>query len=218
MVQIRKAWCATCSKELEWVADIVDASGEPNSDSGVWACNDCEHTFTDDQVKKSNAFVSPWIPMDQPIDIKHIGKAIEELCECGAAIARCLIQGIDECDPGTGKLNRNWLQDEIADVLANMRLIVEHFGLDKDMIAARRDQKLTRLRAWHGMLAIKDTASVDAAVDLLASGTREALGEMRQAVYAYGGKLVKDQPADPTKVSKRNATKKRTQRKGVKSG
>jgi NTP pyrophosphatase (non-canonical NTP hydrolase) len=96
---------------------------------------------------------SPWIPMKEPIDLKHLGKFAEELAECSAAVSRCIIQGIDEREPITGKLNRAWLEEEIADVLANMKLVVTHFKLDEAAILMREHKKKSHLKQWHGMLA-----------------------------------------------------------------
>jgi hypothetical protein len=87
--------------------------------------------------------------MTEPIDIKHIGKLGEEICESGAAIFRCIIQGIDEREPETGKLNREWLEDELADVTANMELVAVHFGLDIERMNARSEKKKLRLYRWH---------------------------------------------------------------------
>lgn len=96
--------------------------------------------------------VNPWLPMTRPIDLKHLGKLGEELGEAAAAVSRCIIQGIDERAPVTGKLNKEWLEDEIADVIANFDLVADHFGLDRDRIEARGKAKCERLRTWHAML------------------------------------------------------------------
>lgn len=93
--------------------------------------------------------VRPWNPMTDPVDIKHIGKIIEELGELQAALARCLIQGIDETETTTGKPNRQWLEEEIADVYANLSLVQERFKLR--VLYDRVDQKITRLKSWHDM-------------------------------------------------------------------
>jgi NTP pyrophosphatase (non-canonical NTP hydrolase) len=93
-----------------------------------------------------------WTPMTRPLDIKHLGKLAEEAGELGSAIARCLIQGIDEREPITAKRNRDWLEEEIADVLANIDLVSEHFGLDKMRMAKRAAAKHHHLRKWHAML------------------------------------------------------------------
>lgn len=99
---------------------------------------------------------SPWIPMSKPIDLKHLGKLAEELAECGAAVSRCLIQGIEEAEPVTGKINRAWLEDELADVIANAELNIEHFDLDIKRITERVERKKERLRRWHKMLVCND--------------------------------------------------------------
>jgi phosphoribosyl-ATP pyrophosphohydrolase len=92
---------------------------------------------------------NPWHPMKMPRDLKTVGKLGEEAGELAAACCRCVIQGIDECEPVTGKLNRDWLAEEIADVLVNARLVAEHFGLDNDRILARIERKEGQLRGWH---------------------------------------------------------------------
>jgi len=89
--------------------------------------------------------------MTNPTDLKTLGKLGEELGECISAISRCLIQGIDECEPVTGKLNRLWLQEEIADVLAGLGLTIERFEPDKDFIQRRVVKKMEQLRVWHAM-------------------------------------------------------------------
>lgn len=97
--------------------------------------------------------LNPWVPMSVPIDVKHLGKLAEELSEAGAAVARCLIQGVEEREPVTGKLNREWLEDELADVMANIELVRRHFGLDQGRMNLRAQRKRRHLRAWHQMLA-----------------------------------------------------------------
>lgn len=99
---------------------------------------------------------SPWHPITDAVDLKHLGKLSEELSElsaaaskCGAAVSRCIIQGIDEAEPVTGKINREWLEDEIADVRANSELNIERFNLDEARIAARCEKKKRYLRQWH---------------------------------------------------------------------
>jgi NTP pyrophosphatase (non-canonical NTP hydrolase) len=91
----------------------------------------------------------PWHPMKDPLDLKHLGKLCEEAGELGSIAARCIIQGIDEKEPVTGKPNRRALEEEIADVSANVALCCEHWGLDMEFIRARANEKVTRLRGWH---------------------------------------------------------------------
>lgn len=95
--------------------------------------------------------VSPWHPMTDSVDLKHIGKFLEELGECVAAAARCQIQGIDEAEPTTGKVNRVWLTEEIADVLANANLVIDRFNLARGVIQERVERKTRHLANWHKM-------------------------------------------------------------------
>lgn len=92
---------------------------------------------------------APWHPMSNPVDLKTIGKLLEELGEAVSAAARCMIQGIDECEPVTGKPNRKWIEDEFADLQANMKLTVERFNLAVDQ--HRIDKKIYHLSQWHNL-------------------------------------------------------------------
>jgi NTP pyrophosphatase (non-canonical NTP hydrolase) len=94
---------------------------------------------------------NPWTPITEPLELKLLGKLSEELGECVAAISRCVIQGVDECEPVTGKRNREWLEDEIADVTAGIALATEHFELDNERIFRRVKRKMEYLRKWHAM-------------------------------------------------------------------
>lgn len=91
----------------------------------------------------------PWHPITDQTDLKHLGKLAEETGELSSAIARCIIQGIDEREPVTGKINRQWLEEEIADVLANLDLVILHLNLDTNQIWQRKNRKIGPLRAWH---------------------------------------------------------------------
>lgn len=94
---------------------------------------------------------NPWHPVSDPVDLKHLGKLAEEAGELNQAVGRCIIQGIDGHEPDTAKVNREWLEDELADVWANGELVIERFGLNRDRILARREDKMKRLREWHRM-------------------------------------------------------------------
>jgi NTP pyrophosphatase (non-canonical NTP hydrolase) len=95
--------------------------------------------------------VSAWHPMSDPVDLKHLGKLAEELGELSAAVARCIIQGVGESEPVTGKPNKLWLEEEIADVAANIGLVINRFGLDLDFIDVRSTKKMAQLKTWHDM-------------------------------------------------------------------
>jgi len=92
--------------------------------------------------------LSPWTPDTNKTHLRVLGKALEELTECGSAVARCIIQGIDESEPVTGKPNRQWLQEEIADAYATLGLMCQYMKLDKSFIFERSMGKALRLRGW----------------------------------------------------------------------
>jgi len=98
---------------------------------------------------EQNPKLNPWHPMSDPVDLKHLGKLLEELGELTAAVSRCLIQGIDEKEPVTGKVNREWLEDEISDVKANLWLVEVQFSLNTANILNRAQRKMENLKTWH---------------------------------------------------------------------
>lgn len=117
-------------------------------------CATCGDKFTINHEcwnKQARPALNPWHPITNSVDLKHLGKLGEELGECSAAVARCIIQGINETEPTTGKPNREWLEEEIADVIANTTLVVGRFDLDDQRIAARAVKKIAQLRTWHDM-------------------------------------------------------------------
>lgn len=101
--------------------------------------------------EKADVPLNPWNPITDPVTLKHIGKLQEELGELQAALARVLIQGIDEVEPVTKKSNRLWLTEEMGDVHAGLKLLVEHFDLDYEAMFTRAEIKSKRLREWHAM-------------------------------------------------------------------
>lgn len=96
--------------------------------------------------------LNPWQPDISPINLAVFGKLVEELNECGAICARCIIQGIDEAEPVTRVLNREALEKEAADVLATVEMLINHFKLDREAITARIARKMEHLKAWHRLL------------------------------------------------------------------
>lgn len=90
--------------------------------------------------------------MQELLDVAILGKSIEEGGEYVSAAARCIIQGINMSEPVSGKPNREWLEDEIADSRANLRLVEERFRLNEQRMAEREAAKVRHLRAWHRLL------------------------------------------------------------------
>lgn len=104
------------------------------------SASDCVSPFPDP---------NPWHPMTNAVDLKCMGKFGEEVNELGAAISRCIIQGVDEKEPTTGKVNRRWLEEEIADVIANLDIVTERWELDIKFIYERAERKRDMLKKWH---------------------------------------------------------------------
>lgn len=96
--------------------------------------------------------MSPWFPETDTNTVRGLGKTLEELGECTSAVARCLIQGINEVEPTTKKSNRQWLQDEVADVMAQFAVLIDSVGLDNDAIQERAERKVIQMREWRAML------------------------------------------------------------------
>lgn len=62
--------------------------------------------------------ISPWMPEQDRVRLALLGKLTEEAGELAARAARCIIHGLDERDPDSGRLNRVELERELADVRA----------------------------------------------------------------------------------------------------
>ena len=95
--------------------------------------------------------VSPWTPETNPTTLKRLGKLGEELGELQSAAMRCLIQGIGEASPDTGKPNRQWLLEEMADVEAMTKALKDHIPMSAEECASyvkRFDRKLRAQRLW----------------------------------------------------------------------
>lgn len=96
--------------------------------------------------------ISAWQPEQGKLELALLGKYAEEVNELGTVIARCIIQGIREVEPVTGKPNHVWLEEEIADVGAAGGLVVDNFNLQQSRIAARFDRKISHLKEWHRLI------------------------------------------------------------------
>lgn len=95
--------------------------------------------------------INPWHPIKDTVELKHLGKLGEECGELASIICRCIIQGVDEHHPITNVSNRKALEDEIADVLGNIQLVIKHFDLNLTEILQRSLRKQELLKTWHKM-------------------------------------------------------------------
>lgn len=96
--------------------------------------------------------LNPWQPERDPVNLAVLGKAIEEMGEAISMLGRCIIQGIEEAEPVTGKPNRVALEDELADVAATAAMVVERFKLHTDRMSGRVAAKTDHLTRWHALI------------------------------------------------------------------
>ena len=93
-----------------------------------------------------------WTPTTDSLQLRRFGKLGEELGELQAVAARCIIQGIDEIDPSSGRPNRDRLEDEIADVYAQLNVLINDLELDYLYILRRTQSKVGSMRKWDELL------------------------------------------------------------------
>lgn len=91
---------------------------------------------------------SPWKPITNETDLKHLGKLGEEAGELVTAVSRTIIQGIDGIDPKTNQVNREWLEDEMADVMALVAHNIRHFKLNEARVMERMEAKMKYAEPW----------------------------------------------------------------------
>lgn len=104
---------------------------------------------------------SPWTPPDlSQLERKVLGKLGEETNELGTVLFRIHIQGLDAVIPGETKTNRQWLEEEIADVLTTAAKAVKHLKLDLDFIETRANKKDVYLEKWYLMPDIDKEAKI----------------------------------------------------------
>ena len=100
---------------------------------------------------------SPWQPISAPRLLALVAKAQEELGELASALARSQCQGFGGHEPKTGKLNLNWVEDEVGDVRAVVDLLEYYLPLNVSQIELRRLRKQRYLRTWLDQLSAEGT-------------------------------------------------------------
>lgn len=117
-------------------------------------CAVCGAPFTiNHECPPQRPKLSKWTPTTDLVTLRRMGKLTEELGELQSVAARVVIQGIDEVDPGTGKVNRQRLLDELADVQAQIGCTLLAFDLDQDYLARRVAEKVRQMNEWEAMFA-----------------------------------------------------------------
>ena len=92
-----------------------------------------------------------WVPTQDLLELRRLGKSLEEMGECVAIMARCIIQGIDGADPKTGAINRVRMWQEMADVAAQFACTAKEFSLPRDLMMARTADKIDQMYEWEEM-------------------------------------------------------------------
>jgi NTP pyrophosphatase (non-canonical NTP hydrolase) len=95
--------------------------------------------------------MNKWEVTTDPLTLRRLGKLGEELGELANVASRCIIQGINATDPGTGKVNRQRLLDELADVAAQIDCTMTAFGLDASYFGERRTKKRAQMAEWEAL-------------------------------------------------------------------
>jgi hypothetical protein len=98
----------------------------------------------------ATGIITAWFPEQDRHRLAVLGKLVEELNECSARAARCIIHGIDEIDPDTGLTNRAELEREIADVDACLMQARQRLGILGDI--DRVMNKNAGFNRWHGLI------------------------------------------------------------------
>jgi NTP pyrophosphatase (non-canonical NTP hydrolase) len=92
--------------------------------------------------------MNPWTPDTCPQQARRVGKTLEELGELTAVLGRISIQGLHAIDPASGKTNRQRMVEEMADVLAQFKVNIDHFGISEEELLVRADRKIEQMSGW----------------------------------------------------------------------
>lgn len=108
--------------------------------------------------------ISAWHVETDKLRLRKLGKALEELSELSNVLARCIIQGVDEIDPSSGKVNRKRMQDEVADVFTQLAGLIDTFELDHAELIARSKYKKDSMDTWERLIAEEEEDGIGTAV------------------------------------------------------
>lgn len=96
--------------------------------------------------------MSPWHVLNDPKAQRRLGKLGEELGELQAIQSRIGIQGVEGINPENGKVNRQALAEEVADVIAQCYLCIEHFDLPREFVDVRIAEKKVQMTIWDDLV------------------------------------------------------------------
>lgn len=96
--------------------------------------------------------ITLWLPEPDLVTHQALGKCAEEASELASIVARSMIQGLDACDPKSGKPNRQALAEELADINAASDWLCDFLDLDVAAHNERATRKYRGFVEWQEML------------------------------------------------------------------
>lgn len=111
-----------------------------------------ERPAMDDETAQANAkpAITAWLPEQDRHRLAVLGKLAEECNELAARASRCILHGLDEVDPDTGRTNREELTRELADVDACTAQALKR--LDIEPMMQRAGDKYAGFNRWHDLI------------------------------------------------------------------
>jgi NTP pyrophosphatase (non-canonical NTP hydrolase) len=100
--------------------------------------------------------MTKWVPETNPMILRRVGKTGEECAELSKVCSRITIQGLAGVDPATGESNRQALQKEIADVVAQCYTTINALNLDDEAVRVRCVEKQRQMAEWEAMFTPQD--------------------------------------------------------------
>lgn len=95
-----------------------------------------------------------------PSELEAMALLAEELAEAGQVIGKILRHGFDSCHPSGGRDNRALLEDELGDVRAAVRILIDLSLLQEHHIEAAADDKRGRVSKFLHHIEIIGTRAV----------------------------------------------------------
>lgn len=95
--------------------------------------------------------MNPWVPTTNLMELRRLGKTIEELGELTAVLGRSICQGLQGVDPASGNTNLYNIERETADVLTQLECNVSAFSLNSEFIVERSAKKHKQMAEWEAL-------------------------------------------------------------------
>lgn len=102
------------------------------------------------QTEAPRPAITAWMPEQDRHRLAVLGKLAEECSELSARAVRCVLQGLDEVDPDTGRANRVEMEREIADVMACIEQAMKRLGIT--VMYQRQADKSAGFDHWHDLI------------------------------------------------------------------